>query len=361
MTPAERGLQAIREFEGLRLEAYPDPASGGEPITVGFGHTGGVKLGDKITLEEAEAFLMGDVAVCQDAINHCVNVPLTEGQLWALTSFAFNLGVDALKNSTLVKFLNDGDYLAAADQFPRWIFAGGKPMTGLISRRATERSMFMEGVQEGSHAPVSHPGAESVTTPELPPVETRVPTPVIRPKEKQMLPLIPIFTALLPTLLESIPKLKALFPGGEVSERNVKVAEVAFKVAQEALGAANAQQVVQMVQQDPSAAQTVAKAVEDNWWNLTEAGGGGIEGAAKRDAAFVASGSHVWDSPSFWAMMALVPLIYWIFGGVLGIYGTMKLDPAVTASIITGAVTLVLGSVAGYYFGSTTTKNRPQT
>jgi len=352
-----RGLDAIKAFEGLRLDAYPDPATGGEPWTIGWGHTGGIKQGDRITLEEAETYLMGDVEECHDAILGCVKVPLTDGQLWSLTSFAFNLGIQALKDSTLISFLNQGNYLAAADQFPRWIFANGKPMTGLISRRSAERAMFMEGVPEGVHAPVSHPGTEAVTPPgHETPVETRAPV----VKENTMLPLIPIFAALLPTLLDSIPKLKALFPGGEVSDRNVKVAEIAFKVAQEALGATNAQQVVQMVQDNPAAAQTVKKAVEDNWWTLSEAGGGGIEGARAKDAAFVASGSRVWDSPSFWAMAALVPLIYWIFGGVLGLYGNMKLDPAVTASIITGAVTLVLGSVVGYYFGSTTTKNKPQ-
>jgi muramidase (phage lysozyme) len=177
-------------------------------------------------------------------------------------------------------------------------------------------------------------------------------------EETPMVPFIPILASLLPSLLEAIPKLKALFPGSEVSERNVKAATLAFDVAQKALGAVNAQQVVEKLQDNPTAVEAVSKAIEDNWLNLTEVGGGIVE-ARKNDLAFIASKAHVWDSPSFWAMCLMLPLVYFVMGGVVGVWGKLVLSGEVTASIITGAITLVLGGIAGFYFGSTTTRNKP--
>lgn len=104
--------------------------------------------------------------------------------------------------------------------------------------------------------------------------------------EQPSKPMAPIIAALLPSLVEAIPKLGQLFKGSEVAQRNVKAAEIAFSVAKEALGATNEQEVVQRVQADPAAAQAVAKAVEANWYLITEAGGGGVSGA--REWAFKA-------------------------------------------------------------------------
>jgi len=174
-----------------------------------------------------------------------------------------------------------------------------------------------------------------------------------------MLPLIPLITALLPTLIDAVPKLKTLFPGSEVSERNTKAATLALEVAQKTLGAVNPMQAVEMVQGDKEAAAKVGKAIEEAWWQLSEAGGGGIEGARKADAEFVASKAHVWDSPSFWAMCLCLPLIYFVMGGVLGVWGKMSLNGEVTASIITGVITLVVGGISGYFWGSTTSRNKP--
>lgn len=145
MTTREQGIAAIKAHEGLRLQAYPDPGSGGEPWTIGWGHTGGVKRGDVITIEQAEKFLAEDIAEAQDGIRELVKVPLTDGQLWALTSFVFNLGAGALRKSTLLKRLNAGDYAGAAEQFGLWVNAAGKPMPGLVRRRAEEKAMFLSG------------------------------------------------------------------------------------------------------------------------------------------------------------------------------------------------------------------------
>jgi len=180
------------------------------------------------------------------------------------------------------------------------------------------------------------------------------------PKDAAMVPLVPIFAALLPTLAELIPKVKLLFPGSEVSERNVKAVSLAFEVAQKAIGASNALELVQTLQTDSAKVPVASKAIEENWWQLTEAGGGGIEGARKADAEFVASKAHVWDSPSFWAMCLCLPLIYFVMGAVIGVWGKMTLSGEVTASIITGVITLVVGGISGYFWGSTTSRNKPQ-
>ena len=192
----------------------------------------------------------------------------------------------------------------------------------------------------------------------LPPVETHVPVPVTQ-ETKMPIPLI--LTALLPSLIDAIPKLASIFkPGSPVAERNVKAAELVFDIAKTATESVNAQQAVEKITADPAIAAVVAKAVEDRWFELTEAGGGGIEGARKADAAFVAAGAHVWDSPSFWASVMLLPLVYFVMGGVVGVWGKLTLNAEVTASIITGIVTLIVGGMSGFYFGSTTSRNKPQ-
>lgn len=142
----------IRSFEALRLKAYPDPGTGGDPWTIGYGHTGRhVVPGLEITEAEANELFDGDVMIAEDGVNQLVKVPLTTGQFDALVSFAFNVGLDidtddvaeGLGDSTLLKKLNRGDYAGAAAEFPKWNRAGGKIMNGLIRRRAAEQQMFL--------------------------------------------------------------------------------------------------------------------------------------------------------------------------------------------------------------------------
>ena len=143
MIPSQNCYDLIKEFEGCKLEAYPDPATHGEPITIGVGHTGGVKLGDVITQEQADEYLVNDVAHAANAVNQMVAVSITQGEFDALCSFAFNLGIGNLKNSTLLKKLNSGDIQGAADQFLVWNKAAGKVMAGLTRRREAERALFL--------------------------------------------------------------------------------------------------------------------------------------------------------------------------------------------------------------------------
>jgi len=188
-------------------------------------------------------------------------------------------------------------------------------------------------------------------TPEIVHVEQPAPAPA--PKGSFMAPII---AALLPSLIDAIPKLGALFAKSDTAKTNVKAAEIAFSVAKEALGATNEQEVIARVQSDPAAAAIVNKAIEDNWFQLTDAGGGGIDGARKADAASRAAGDML-HSPSFWMASALLLLVFWMMGNVMGLYGA-PMDEKVRSAIINGAQGMILGGIVGYFFGQTTSRNR---
>ena len=140
MRISDKGINLIKEFEGLRLEAYLDSV---DVPTIGYGHTRGVKLGQTISQEQAEDFLEEDIHEFELAIQRLVHVNLTQNQFDALVSFTFNLGIGSLKQSTLLKKLNAGDITGAANEFNRWVYAGGKKLTGLVKRRSAERLMFI--------------------------------------------------------------------------------------------------------------------------------------------------------------------------------------------------------------------------
>ena len=139
MKTSQKGLDLIKSFEGLRLSAYKDVVG---VVTIGYGTTAGVKMGDTITKERAEELLREDVARFEAQVLRMVKVPLTQGQHDALVSFVYNLGAGNLSNSTLLRLLNSGDYKGAAAQFDRWNKAGGKTLAGLVRRRAAERALF---------------------------------------------------------------------------------------------------------------------------------------------------------------------------------------------------------------------------
>jgi len=143
--PLFKSLALIKEFEGLRLNAYLDPV--GIP-TIGYGtirYPDGskVRMGDRITEAQAEDYLLDHVESSVVAkIDPLIQVPLTENQYNALVSFVYNVGIGAFQRSTMLRKLNSGDYIGAAFEFPRWKLAGGKILAGLVRRRKAERALF---------------------------------------------------------------------------------------------------------------------------------------------------------------------------------------------------------------------------
>lgn len=144
-TPIDVAVELIKPFEGLRLEAYPDPGTGGDPWTIGYGSTGpGIKKGVKWTLEQAERRLEQDVQKFADGVAAVVKVATNQNQMGAMISLAYNIGLGAFSGSTLLRKLNAGDYNGAKEQFARWNRAGGRVMAGLTRRRSAEAAKFGE-------------------------------------------------------------------------------------------------------------------------------------------------------------------------------------------------------------------------
>lgn len=139
MNISPEGLAIIKRFEGCRLVAYRDSVG---ILTIGYGSTRAVREGMTITQQEADLRLVDDVRNAEVCVNGCVTVPMTQGEFDALVSFAFNLGCRALKNSTLLKKLNDSDYDGARAEFAKWCHAGGKELPGLVARRSAEAQRF---------------------------------------------------------------------------------------------------------------------------------------------------------------------------------------------------------------------------
>jgi lysozyme len=149
MQISARGLKLIADFEGLRLNAYPDPGTGNEPWTIGYGTTvypdgRKVKKGDVITQVQALDYLKQDVKKFATSVTQVVTVPLNQNRFDALVSFTYNLGASALARSSLLRKLNAREYEAAAAEFDKWVYAGGRILPGLVTRRKVERSLFSE-------------------------------------------------------------------------------------------------------------------------------------------------------------------------------------------------------------------------
>lgn len=144
MRLSERGHEKLKHFEGLRLTAYMDVAG---VWTIGFGHTGGVRPGTRISHEEAEAMYYRDVMVAERCVRTKVTVTINQNQFDALVSFVFNVGCGAFGRSTLLRHLNQGDHPTASKEFTRWNRAGGRVVRGLKVRREAEQMLFREEVE----------------------------------------------------------------------------------------------------------------------------------------------------------------------------------------------------------------------
>ena len=147
MEYSKNGAHLTESFEGLRLTAYPDPGTGGDPWTIGYGHTGpDVHPGLTITQEQAEELLMQDVKKAAAAVNAKVTGDITQEEFDALVDFVFNVGAGNFAASTLLKKVNSGDIHGAAAEFEKWDMAAGKHMAGLLRRRHAESEEFLSGL-----------------------------------------------------------------------------------------------------------------------------------------------------------------------------------------------------------------------
>ena len=139
MNIGTKGLDLIRFFEGLELNAYQCAAG---VWTIGYGHTKDVQQGMTISEARANEMLAEELNEYESYINGLVTVELNQDQFDAMVSWVYNLGVGNLKASTLLKVLNAGDYAGVPAQIMRWNKAGGKVLEGLTRRRQAEADLF---------------------------------------------------------------------------------------------------------------------------------------------------------------------------------------------------------------------------
>ena len=162
MKTNKAGLDLIKQYEGLRLTAYPDPATGGEPWTIGYGHTSAageprVSKGMKITKDYAETILARDLRKYEDAVAKALTRTPNANQNAAMVSLCYNIGPSNFAKSSVVKRFNANNPQGAAEAFMLWNKANGKVMPGLTKRRQAERDLFLAPVAPYFVVPSSTP------------------------------------------------------------------------------------------------------------------------------------------------------------------------------------------------------------
>ncbi|MFT2793678.1 lysozyme [Serratia sp. T13T92] len=145
MNISANGIALIKQFEGCKLKAYQDSVG---VWTIGYGWTQAVdgkqiKAGMTIDQATADRLLKCGVVQYEQGVNQLVKTTINQQQFDALVSFAYNLGTRSLSTSTLLKKLNAGDKQGAANEFGKWVNAGGARLNGLVKRRAAERELFL--------------------------------------------------------------------------------------------------------------------------------------------------------------------------------------------------------------------------
>ena len=153
MTPGPDCIKLVQEFEGCAkkrsdgmIEAYPDPASGGDPWTIGWGSTGpDIKKGVVWTQKQCDDRFTSHLGEFAAKVAKLLgDTPTTQHQFDAMVSFAYNLGPGNLASSTLLKKHKARDFAGAAAEFAKWNKAGGKVMAGLTRRRAAEAALYLK-------------------------------------------------------------------------------------------------------------------------------------------------------------------------------------------------------------------------
>ena len=136
-------VACVSGFEGLRTSAYLDPVL---IPTACYGETKGIRMGQKFTVDECKGMLAESLEIANRQVDSCVRVLLPDTRRAALVSFAYNVGGGNLCSSTLVRKLNAGDTAGACQELPKWVYAKGIKLPGLVKRREAERQMCMQGL-----------------------------------------------------------------------------------------------------------------------------------------------------------------------------------------------------------------------
>jgi len=141
------GIDLIAKWEGLETHAYPDPATGGEPWTIGIGHTSAagdpeVYKGLVITEAEAHEIFKRDVTQYEDTVNRVCPGPTTQHQFNAMVSLCYNIGGGNFDGSSVDRYHNEQNYPQAAESFLLWNKANGQIMQGLVNRREDEKKHY---------------------------------------------------------------------------------------------------------------------------------------------------------------------------------------------------------------------------
>lgn len=336
------GLQFTREiaggqaYEGRADLGNTEPGDGPR-----FRGRGLLQVTGRSNYAAVSAALGVDFVAAPDLLEQPTFAALSAAHWWH--AHGCNAFADAGQFDQLSRLINRGNAFAA------------KPANGESDRRIRwERAKAaLAKIEPPAQEPVAIPTIPDDT---MPPGEAPdwAPPP---PPEKRM-PLAPILAALLPSIIESIPKLGRVFGSGSaVSERNVKAAELVASTVTTALGAANEQEAVARLQSDPAAVAVATKAIDAIWFDLTEAGGGGVDGARKADAA-AQVGGDIRKSPSFWIGLLLLPLVYLLVLSLIGMIGSATWSDDVRAGLAGSLISAIIGGLVGYYFGQTTTRNR---
>jgi hypothetical protein len=260
-------------------------------------------------------------------VDRLVKNSLSDKQRDALCSFVFNVGSTAFSKSTMLKFLNEGKYVLAANEFTKWTKADGKALSGLVKRRGAERALFLTGtdIHEEPY-----------------------------PQEKPMLPVLAstILSAVLPMLSAKVPELATIFnqPG---ANNNPAVVDKVSAVLMQSTGATNMQEAVERVQADPQTAKEANEALRNNRAEIVDL----IERLAVIDEKSVAAArefsSH--DNPVYkrWLFVHILSLLFVILGGGAAIY--VLVDSKDTSERVMALQTLLIvgfASVAGFWLGS---------
>jgi lysozyme len=134
-------LGLVATWEGFKTEVYLDPV--GIP-TVCYGHVEkGLVVGETFSFDRCHELLTEDLLIAASAVDRLVTVELKPNVQAAMISFVYNVGAENFRKSTLRQLLNENKIIAACHELPKWVYAKGKKLKGLVNRRQAEMKMCL--------------------------------------------------------------------------------------------------------------------------------------------------------------------------------------------------------------------------